>query len=185
MVWDFAEGNILGTSSGSWRVIVDGFERAFSNAFSGSKCTTTSLAKQGDAQTQDISFRRFVSTDPPYYDNIGYSDLSDFFYVWLRRSLREVYPSLFATISVPKAEELIAAASRHGSKEKAEVFFLNGMTCAMRRVAELAHPASPITIYYAFKQSETKNDLTNSTGWDTFLEAVITAGLSAIFMIKV
>jgi putative DNA methylase len=178
MVWDFAEGNILGSSSGSWKVIVDGFERAFSNAFAGVRSSTNAFVQQGDAQTQETSLRRFVSTDPPYYDNIGYSDLSDFFYVWLRRTLREVFPSLFATISVPKVEELIASASRHGSKEKAESFFLDGMTRAMQRIAQQSHPASPVTIYYAFKQSETKGELTNSTGWDTFLEAVITAGFS-------
>jgi putative DNA methylase len=95
-----------------------------------------------------------VSTDPPYYDNIGYADLSDFFYVWLRRSLRPVYPDLFATLAVPKAEELVATPYRHGSKEKAETFFLDGMTQAMRRLAEQAHPAFPVTIYYAFKQAE-------------------------------
>jgi putative DNA methylase len=112
-----------------------------------------------DAQTQDISVRSsVVSTDPPYYDNIGYADLSDFFYVWLRRSLRPVFPDLFATLAVPKAEELVATPYRHGSKEKAETFFLDGMTQAMHRLAEQAHPAFPVTIYYAFKQSESDDD---------------------------
>ena len=97
---------------------------------------------------------KVVSTDPPYYDNIGYADLSDFFYVWLRRSLKPVFPDLFATLAVPKAEELVATPYRHGSKEKAEAFFLDGMTQAMHRLAEQAHPAFPVTIYYAFKQSE-------------------------------
>jgi putative DNA methylase len=118
-----------------------------------------------------------VSTDPPYYDNIGYADLSDFFYVWLRRSLRSVFEDLFATLAVPKAEELVATPYRHGSKDKAETFFLDGMRQAMNRLAEQAHPAFPVTIYYAFKQSE--SDGVNgivSTGWDTFLEAVIRAG---------
>ena len=97
---------------------------------------------------------KVVSTDPPYYDNIGYADLSDFFYVWLRRSLKPIFPDLFATLAVPKAEELVAYAYRHGSKEKAEAFFLDGMTQAMHRLAEQAHPAFPVTIYYAFKQAE-------------------------------
>ena len=79
---------------------------------------------------------KVVSTDPPYYDNIGYADLSDFFYVWLRRSMRPVFPDLFATLAVPKAEELVATPYRHGSKEKAEAFFLDGMTQAMHRLAE-------------------------------------------------
>jgi putative DNA methylase len=119
-----------------------------------------------------------VSTDPPYYDNIGYADLSDFFYVWLRRSLRPVFPDLFATLAVPKAEELVATPYRHGSKDKAETFFLDGMTQAMHRLADQSHPAFPVTIYYAFKQSESETDEgTASTGWETFLDAVICAGL--------
>ena len=122
---------------------------------------------------------KVVSTDPPYYDNIGYADLSDFFYVWLRRSLRPVFPDLFATLAVPKAEELVATPYRHGSKEKAETFFLDGMTQAMHRLAEQAHPAFPVTIYYAFKQAESDGaDGTTNTGWDTFLAAVIEAGFA-------
>jgi len=118
-----------------------------------------------------------VSTDPPYYDNISYADLSDFFYVWLRRSLRPVFPDLFATLALPKAEELVASPYRHGGKEQAEAFFLSGMTQAMHRLAERAHPAFPVTIYYAFKQSESESETgTASTGWATFLEAVIQAG---------
>ena len=105
--------------------------------------------------------------------------MSDFFYVWLRRSLRSVFPDLFATLAVPKAEELVATPYRHGSKEKAEAFFLNGMTLAVQRLAEQAHPGFPVTIYYAFKQSETKGDAgTVSTGWETFLDAVIKAGFA-------
>ena len=117
---------------------------------------------------------KVVSTDPPYYDNIGYADLSDFFYVWLRRSLKPVFPDLFATLAVPKAEELVATPYRHGNKKKAETFFLAGMGQAMQRLAEQAHPGFPVTIYYAFKQSEKKGDEgTSSTGWETFLDAVI------------
>ena len=109
----------------------------------------------GDAATLSrTTSDKLVSTDPPYYDNIGYADLSDFFYVWLRRSLQPVFPDLFATLAVPKAEELVATPYRHGGKEKAEAFFLDGMTQAMHRLAEQAHPAFPVTIYYAFKQSE-------------------------------
>ena len=120
-----------------------------------------------------------VSTDPPYYDNIGYADLSDFFYVWLRRSLRSVFPDLFATLAVPKAEELVATPYRHGSKGEAEIFFLNGMGKVMRRLAEQTHPGFPVTIYYAFKQSEKKGDEgTSSTGWETFLDAVIRSGFA-------
>ena len=132
-----------------------------------------------DAQSQQLSVGAVVSTDPPYYDNIGYADLSDFFYVWLRRSLKPVFPGLFATLAVPKAEELVATPYRHGGKAGAETFFLDGMTLAMRRLAAQAHPGLPVTIYYAFKQSETKgNTGTASTGWETFLDAVIRSGFA-------
>jgi putative DNA methylase len=134
-------------------------------------------AVQNSAQDQSFSKGRVVSTDPPYYDNIGYADLSDFFYVWLRRSLKTVFPDLFATLAVPKAEELVATPYRHGSREKAETFFLDGMTMAMHRLAEQTHPAFPVTIYYAFKQSESESDTgTASTGWETFLDAILRAG---------
>jgi putative DNA methylase len=137
------------------------------------------LSTHADAQNQAVSGGKAVSTDPPYYDNIGYADLSDFFYVWLRRSLRSILPDLFATLAVPKAEELVATPYRHGSKEKAESFFLDGMTQAMHQLAEQAHPAFPVTIYYAFKQSESDDEEgTASTGWDTFLAAVIEAGFA-------
>jgi putative DNA methylase len=135
-----------------------------------------------DSQSQSISLNKVVSTDPPYYDNIPYADLSDFFYVWLRPTLRQLFPDLFATLTVPKAEELVALGYRHpDGKEGAEAFFLHGMTQAMHRLADLAHTAFPVTIYYAFKQSETDPDGdrgTASTGWDTFLEAVIRAGFA-------
>ena len=120
-----------------------------------------------------------IATDPPYYDNIGYADLSDFFYVWLRRSLKSVFPALFATLTVPKIEELVATPYRHGGREQAESFFLDGMTKAMRRLAFQSHPAFPVTIYYAFKQSESESEAgTASTGWETFLDAVIRAGFA-------
>jgi putative DNA methylase len=126
-----------------------------------------------------ISDGKVVSTDPPYYDNVPYADLSDFFYVWLRRSLKPVFAELFATLAVPKAEELVAFAYRHRDKETAKAFFLDGMTQAMHRLAEQAHPAFPVTIYYAFKQAESDGaDGTTNTGWDTFLAAVIEAGFA-------
>ncbi len=176
MTWDFGESNPFADSSGSISKIVEAVARVLPTAL---PALAGGTSAQGDAQTQTLSTSRFVSTDPPYYDNIGYADLSDFFYVWLRRSLRSTFPSLFATIAVPKAEELVATSHRHGGKDKAEAFFLSGMTEAMHRLAEQAHPSAPITIYYAFKQSETKSDTgTSSTGWETFLEAVHRAGLA-------
>ena len=123
-------------------------------------------------------FNKVVSTDPPYYDNIGYADLSDFFYIWLRKNLRSIYPGLFATISTPKNDELIAAPYRHAGKKAAERFFLDGMRQAIGNLARQAHPAFPVTIYYAFKQSETNDNGTSSTGWETFLQAVIESGFA-------
>ncbi|HZF53110.1 MAG TPA: DUF1156 domain-containing protein [Polyangiaceae bacterium] len=176
MTWDFGEANPFADSSGSISKTVEAVARVLPTALPARARGTSS---QGDAQTQSLTTGKFVSTDPPYYDNIGYADLSDYFYVWLRRSLRGTFPSLFATMAVPKAEELVATPYRHGSKDKAEAFFLSGMTEAMRRLAEQAHPSAPLTIYYAFKQSETKSDTgTSSTGWETFLEAVHRAGLA-------
>ena len=142
----------------------------------------TSLGKvsQNDAARQSLSLNKVVSTDPPYYDNVPYADLSDYFYIWLRRSLRQVFPDLFVTLGVPKAEELVAFSYRHKDwKVGAEAFFLRGMTQAMHRLAEQAHPAFPVTIYYAFKQSESEGDTgAASTGWETFLDAVIRAGFA-------
>lgn len=172
MTWDFAESNSLFESSGSWLNAVDQIAKAILAVPS----KGIGIAKQQDAQTQTICKNKVVSTDPPYYDNIAYADLSDFFYVWLRRALRHIYPSLFATMAVPKAEELVAIQHRHGSKEKAEKFFLDGMTEVMHRLVEQVHPAFPTTIYYAFKQSDTTDIGTGNTGWETFLEAVLRAG---------
>jgi putative DNA methylase len=175
MVWDFAEANPFSASTGNFSGSLDWVEKVF-ECF---PARPSGLVYQNDAQTQTISTDKVVSTDPPYYDNIGYADLSDFFYVWLRKSLKPIFPSLYSTLAVPKAEELVAASYRHGGKEKAETFFLDGMTSAIHNLAVLAHPAFPVTIYYAFKQSETKAESgTHSTGWETFLEAVIRAGFA-------
>ena len=181
MVWDFAEGNPLGNSSGSWDIFVDGVFKAFSKEFANVPSWFRGTVFQADAQTQEISSNKVISTDPPYYDNIGYADLSDFFYVWLRRTLRSTYPSLFATLAVPKQDELVATPYRHGGKDEAERFFMHGMSAAMNNVASKAHPAFPTSIYYAFKQSETQNTTgTSSTGWETFLAAVINAGFTLV-----
>ncbi len=175
MTWDYAEANPMCASSGNWMAMVDWAWKALATV----PARDYGFATQLDAQSQTLSERKVVSTDPPYYDNICYADLSDFFYLWLRRSLRAIYPDLFATMVVPKTEELVATPNRHGSKEKAETFFLNGMTQAMHRLAEQAHVSYPVTIYYAFKQSESDGiEGTTNTGWDTFLAAVIEAGFS-------
>ena len=175
MTWDYAESNPFCTSTGSyhnlWHRQIEGF--------SAIGATQSGVAWQADAAVGQGVTSAIISTDPPYYDNIGYADLSDFFHVWLRRSLRSTFPELLATLAAPKAEELVANPYRHGTKAKAEAFFLDGMTRAMRALCEQTHPAFPVTIYYAFKQSERRDDQgVASTGWQTFLEAVITAGFA-------
>ena len=179
MTWDYAELNTLLDGTGSFLGAVEWTAESIQGVAAGFG-SSFGASDQFDATSQSVSIRKLVSTDPPYYDNIGYADLSDFFYVWLRRSLKPVFPNLFTTLAVPKNEELVATPYRHGSKEKAEIFFLDGMTQAMRRLAEQAHPAFPVTIYYAFKQAETKKGDagTTNTGWDTFLAAVIEAGFA-------
>ena len=176
MVWDFAESSPFSDNGGNWtKTCVDWVERVIQKLIT----SPLGIATMKDARNFTVRSESLVSTDPPYYDNIGYADLSDFFYVWLRRCLKPVFPDLFATLATPKAEELIASPYRHGSKEQAETFFLDGMAQALHRLADQAHPAFPVTIFYAFKQAETESDSgTASTGWETFLAAVISAGFS-------
>ncbi len=172
MSWDFVELSAFSPIAGFESIL-----KSLEDLFVALPAFPLGSAIQADAQHQKISLDKFISVDPPYYDNIGYADLSDFFYVWLRKTLRPILPALFHTITVPKNEELVATSYRHGGKENAEAFFLNGMTDAMQSLAQQAHPEPPITIYYAFKQSDTKEDSgTASTGWVTFLDAVLRAG---------
>ena len=175
MVWDYAESSIFSGAAGDLTTSLGSMCRVLDQLVIGPLGSSVSTA----AQSQELSVGAVVSTDPPYYDNIGYADLSDFFYVWIRPSLKPVFPELFGTLAVPKAEELVATPYRHGGKVAAETFFLDGMTQALRRLAEQAHPGFPVTIYYAFKQSETKGESgTVSTGWETFLDAVIRSGFA-------
>ena len=173
MSWDYAEASPLSEIAASMLSAIG----RVSDVAERLPQVGTGEVRLADAAAQTVSRGKVVSTDPPYYDNIGYADLSDFFYVWLRRALRSVFPELLATLAVPRAEELVATPYRHGSKDKAEAFFLDGMTRAMHCLAEQAHPGFPVTIYYAFKQSETQSsEGTSSTGWETFLDAVVRAG---------
>jgi putative DNA methylase len=176
MTWEFAEASPFALSSGSIQKTVESVSRVINTSLS---AEVSGRSEQADAASQQISAGRLVSSDPPYYDNIGYADLSDFFYVWLRRTLKVVLPGLLATMAVPKAKELVATPYRHGGKEAAEDFFLKGMTKAMAGIASQASPCFPVSIYYAFKQSETKEAAgTASTGWETFLAAVMKSGLA-------
>lgn len=168
MSWDFAETCPFSNSTGNWTAMLNWLYKAVNNLPSGGKA----VAKQADAVQQSISKNKIISTDPPYYDNIGYADLSDFFYVWLRPLLKNTYPELFRTLSAPKDDELISAPHRHDNdKQEAKKFFKDGIKEAVENMRVHAHPAFPVVIYYAFKQAE-------SNGWETFLEAIINAGFS-------
>lgn len=169
ITWDFAETNALGSNTGS-----------FVNSYQWTCDTVEQLCARGtvqveqaDAAARRLSGQLLISTDPPYYDNIGYSDLSDYFYVWLRRSLRRVHPKLLSTMLVPKSEELVANPYRHGGKDGAREFFEDGFRKVFRRARESALQDFPITVYYAFKQSEAIEGGESSTGWETLLEGMI------------
>ena len=177
MTWDYTELNTLLAGTGSFVGAV-GWTAESIEGLRPRSAVETGLARQADAASQAHSSDTIISTDPPYYDNIAYADLSDFFYVWLRRSLQAIFPGLFATVAVPKAEELVASPHRHGGRLAAETYFLTGMRRTLQNLAEQAHPAFPITVYYAFKQAETNREGVSSTGWDTFLQAVIRSGFA-------
>ncbi|MFC7501532.1 DUF1156 domain-containing protein [Nocardioides sp. CPCC 206347] len=171
MTWDFAEANPFSDSSGNFGFMLRGIVRVLESLMP----RAIGVARQADASSASLP-GAVLSTDPPYYDNIGYSDLSDYFYVWLRRSLKGVYPDLLSTLLVPKAEELVANPYRHGGKRGAQEFFEDGFRKVFATARASASDGYPITVYYAFKQSEADEDGEASTGWETLLEGMITAG---------
>jgi len=172
MTWDLAEANPFARSSGTWRESVDWVAKCVDRS---PLSDAPAVVSQLDAAAL-VDSGSLISTDPPYYDNIGYSDLSDFFYVWLRRSLRTVYPDLLSTMLVPKAEELVANPYRHDGKDGARLFFEDGFRRVFARARETALADYPITVYYAFKQSDDGDDGTTSTGWETLLDGMIHSG---------
>ncbi len=176
MAWDYGEGNPFSDSGGGYNSALAWVVPAI-NALPASG---PGYVKMADAQTQMIARDKVISTDPPYYDNIEYSDLSDFFYCWLRQSLKAIFPDAFSVLVTPKAEELVASPNRHGGREAAEEFFLSGMRNALTSLADQADGDFPATIYYAFKQSEVKEEGISSTGWATFLQAVLEAGYAVV-----
>ncbi len=176
MVWDYAESNAFAGMAGDIGVSIKNMMRVVDSLPQRVPATVF----QADAARISAEDQCLFCTDPPYYDNIGYADLSDYFYVWLRRALRTIHPALFETIQVPKGEELVASPYRHGGAESAEEFFLNGMTSVMSRIASAVSHSFPVLIYYAFKQSETSESGTSSTGWSTFLEGILNAGLMVV-----
>ncbi len=176
MTWDFAEGNGFSSSTGNWVSCVQWIWKvldAYVPAANGREI-------QHDAQTVSYPEGTVISSDPPYYDNIGYADLSDFFFCWMKPAIKPIFPSLFGLLATPKSEELIAAPYRHGGKDAAEVHFLEGMSRAIANMAQQSSDEIPATIYYAFKQSEIKDEGISSTGWATFLQAVVEAGYAVV-----
>lgn len=172
MTWDYTETNVLSNSSGNFlgqlKWVVKVIQRL--------PAEISGEAKQISATSRDYA-GLVVSTDPPYYDNIGYSDLSDFFYVWLRKSLRTIHPSVVGTMLTPKADELVANPYRHGGKQGAEKFFIEGFNSVFHRIREDdANPDVPMTVYYAYKQQDSGKDGTSSTGWHTLLDGLIQSG---------
>jgi len=183
MTWDFAEANPLSDSTGNFCGAIDWIVEVIKNSPSHvlGQVVQIDATRASDHQQKG----HMISTDPPYYDNIGYADLSDFFYVWLRRSLSSVYPNLFTTLLVPKATELVATPYRFGgNKAKAQTFFEEGLGEAFTRMNNIQNADYPLTVYYAFKQAETdqgnekQNTAVASTGWETMLEALIKADFS-------
>jgi len=174
MRWDTAEGNPFSSSSGNFIGQVEYLTKSVAAL----PCAEhPGVERQMDAQ--NVDFTGFVvSTDPPYYDNVPYADLSDFFYVWLRKGLAATYPELFSTMLVPKQEELVADYKRHGGKDEADSFFLEGMTTVMRHMATQGRPDVPAAIYYAFRQGEVDESGFSVKGWATFLQAIVDAGYS-------
>lgn len=176
MAWDYAEVNPFSNSTGSYSSMVCWLYDCLQELPAQGLGEVSQFDAQSDCGLRNI----MVSSDPPYYDNIGYADLSDFFYVWMRQSLKDTYPKLFRTMLVPKAEELVATPYRfEGSTEKARDFFEDGMLHTCQQIYQYAREDIPVTIYYAYKQSDTDEDSkTASTGWETMLSAIIRAGFA-------
>ena len=182
MLWDFAEPNIFSETAGDYSISLGNLLRALAHLPARGEC----VLRQLNAEALMNDRPRMFSTDPPYYDNVPYADLSDFFYVWLRRCLQPVYPQLLGTMLVPKAEELIAEPFRHGGREEARLFFERGMGRVFERMRDASDSRFPTTIYYAFKQTEDEGDEDDgseeasgsraSTGWETFLQGLADAG---------
>ncbi|NLF11133.1 MAG: DUF1156 domain-containing protein, partial [Anaerolineaceae bacterium] len=181
MVWDYAEGNPFSTSSGSWKILVDNVTRGMEASSFNFYRERAGYADQVDATQLDSRRGVPISTDPPYYDNIGYADLSDFFYVWLRSSLRDVFPEIFSTLLVPKTPELIASPYRfNGVTEAANRHLETGLVRAFAKMREIIPPEYPLTVYYAFKQTEIVAVEDTGTGWETMLNGLMESGLSIV-----
>ena len=176
MSWDFFEANPFAGGAGDFLISANTVAKALDRWSGAGNGQISNL----DAQSVKYPPGVVISTDPPYYDNIGYADLSDFFFCWMKPVLKDIYPDLFGILATPKSEELVATPYRHGGKDAAESFFLEGMTRAIENMAASSSDQYPATIYYAFKQSEISQEGISSTGWATFLQAVVEAGYAVV-----
>ncbi|MBD2075495.1 DUF1156 domain-containing protein [Phormidium sp. FACHB-592] len=184
MNWDFPEVNPFARAAGDFGQTTESMSKTIASA----PASVAATVLQRDAATEDIPLScALIATDPPYFDNVGYADLSDFFYVWLRRSLNTLYPSIFGTLLTPKFQELVASHHRFdGNRKKAQEFFEQGLTRAFERMYKASHPNYPLSVYYAFKQTESENQTITSdnlpavasTGWETMLEGLLQSGFS-------
>jgi len=177
MTWDFAEANPFGGAGGDFAHCLFSVWEVVSRLPSQAPGT----ADQTDAASLDTTRPALIATDPPYYDNVGYADLSDFFYVWLRRSLRDLYPALFGTLLAPKSAELVATPYRFGGRERAGAHFEEGFLRAFTRMRATQAAAGPLTLFYAFKQTEdggADDAAVVSTGWETMLEGLLRSGFA-------
>jgi putative DNA methylase len=176
MVWDYAEANPFSNSGGNWTnnlsYVAKAVEKLAPNEITG-------MVRQESAETVDYPIGTVISTDPPYYDNVPYADLSDYFYVWLRKSLKPVYPTVFSTLLVPKQSELVADHERFGGRDQANNHFENGLRNVFHNARSRVSSSFPLTVYYAFKQAEiTNKEEVSSTGWETMLESLISSGFT-------
>ena len=176
MMWDFGENNVFSDAAGDYRTSLGSIVKVIDRFYP----SNDGFEVNHDAQTVHYPDRAVISTDPPYYDNIGYADLSDFFYCWLKPLIRPIFPELFGVLVTPKSEELVATPYRHGGTDAAERFFLDGMSRAIANMVRQSSDQFPVTIYYAFKQSEIEREGISSTGWATFLQAVVQAGFAVV-----
>ncbi len=176
MSWDYVEANPFSESTGCLDNAIEWVSKCISKLV----INEEGFVFQHNSMDYNDSIKNvMVSTDPPYYDNIAYADLSDFFYIWMRRSLRGIYPEIFSTMLVPKADELVAISSHFNEDKKAaQVFFEEGMKKTFENIFKYASDTIPVTIYYAFKQNESdENDSgVSSKGWETILNAIISSG---------
>ncbi len=177
MIWDFAEANPLSQSAGNFYGAIEWIVRVLEPLF---MIFPGQVMQHNVMEVLKSPEKLVISTDPPYYDNIEYADLADFFYVWLQHSLKTIYPQLFSTLLVPKVEELVATPYRFDSKKTAMQFFQDGLEKVFVNLRQIVHLDYPMTVYYAFKQTETtqQNDETVSTGWETMLEGLIQSGFT-------